>query len=348
MLTDSRRSYLKLAGLVAASASFGGFGLAARAFAQPAPAVVRDGVQRGAVGAIKSGLLEVGPAHGLTYDLKTFNDATAVILAMAQKELEMGNITGQHVVRAIDQGIDLSVVIGWGGGYNVLVANPNVNLNKDDIAGLKALVVSRKAASNKVKIGTPTGSQQHLKLIYFLKQNGIDADRDVDVINITFPDHPRALDGRQVDMVMTLAAFASLAIVKGSGKLFYHVYGQNYGQWEIGFAVRRDLIKDKPDLVQKIVDSHVDGMNMFMDDIPKRLELEERQSSFPPTVIEMEQREFLKLTYKVGIDDIKRTAREMAEVGWVRRDLSGEVEKCVDLQFLEKKTGLSKAQLSVF
>jgi ABC-type nitrate/sulfonate/bicarbonate transport system substrate-binding protein len=334
--------------LTAASASLSGLGLSGPAFGQAAPVVVRDGVQRGAIGAIKSALLEVGPKHGLTYDLKTFNDATAVILAMAQKELEMGNVTAQHVVRAIDQGIDLSVVVGWGGGYNVLVTNPDVALKKDDIAGFKALVASRKAANNKLKIGTPTGSQQHLKLIYFLKENKVDADKDVDVINVTFPDHPRALDGRQVDMVMTLAPFASLAIVKGSGKLFYHVYGKSYGQWEIGFAVRRDLIKDKPDLVQKIVDSHVDGMKMFMDDMPKRLELEKRQSGFPPPVIEMEQRDFLKLTYKVAINDIKRTAREMAEVGWVKRDLSGEVDKYVDLRFLEKTTGLSKAQLSVF
>jgi NitT/TauT family transport system substrate-binding protein len=344
----SRRSYLKGVGLTAMAASVGAIEMPGVAFADDAPIVLRFGVQRGAIGAIKSALADVEGKYGLKYDQKTFNDATAVILAMAQKELDLGNVTAQHVVRAIDQGIELTVVSGWGGGENVMVTNPDINLKKDDIEGFKALVASRKAANNKLKIGTPTGSQQHLKLIYFLKQQKIDSEKDVEVVNISYPDHARALDGRQVDMVMTLAGFASLAIVTGVGKLFYHVYGQNYGQWEIGFAVRRDLVQDKPELVQKIVDSLAGAMKTFMDDMPKRLELEKRQSGFPPAVIEMEQRDFVKLSYKVAIDDIKRAAREMAEVGWVKRDLSSEVEKYVDLRFLEKATGLSKAQLSVF
>lgn len=348
MSTFSRRSYLKGVGLTAMAASAGVIKMPSLALAQDAPVVLRHGVQRGAIGAIKSGLADVEAKYGLKYDQKTFNDATAVILAMAQKELDLGNVTAQHVVRAIDQGIELTVVSGWGGGYNVMLSNADINLKKDDIEGFKALVASRKAANNKLKIGTPTGSQQHLKLIYFLKRQNIDSEKDVEVVNISFPDHARALDGRQVDMVMSLAPFVSLAIVNGAGKLFYHVYGPNYGQWEIGFAVRNDIVQSKPEIVQKIVDSHVAAMKMFMDDMPKRLELEKRQSSFPPAVIEMEQRDFLKLSYKIAIDDIKRTAREMAEVGWVKRDLSSEVEKYVDLRFLEKATGLSKSQLSVF
>ncbi|MBA3650108.1 MAG: alanine--tRNA ligase, partial [Chthoniobacterales bacterium] len=41
--------------------------------------VLRHGVQRGAIGAIKSALVDVEGKYGLKYDLKTFNDATAVI-----------------------------------------------------------------------------------------------------------------------------------------------------------------------------------------------------------------------------------------------------------------------------
>lgn len=347
MTTFSRRDYLKLTGAAAVGGALGGLRIDA-ATAQNAPVVLRHGVQRGAIGCMKAALAIVEAKHGLKFDQRTFNDATAVILAMAQKELELGNVTAQHVVRAIDQQIPLVVVCGWAGGHNVLVTNADINLKKDDMEGFKALVASRKAANNKIKIGTPTGSQQHLKLIYFLKQNKVDPEKDVDIVNITFPDHLRALDGKQIDMAMTLSAFASLAIVKQAARLFHHVYGPAYGRWEVGFAVRRDLVDQKPDIVQKVVDAHVDAMKLFIDDMPKRLELEATQSSFPPAVIEMEQRDFLHLTYKVAVDDIKRTAREMAEVGWVNRDLSGEVDKYVDVSFLEKTTGLPKAQVSIF
>jgi NitT/TauT family transport system substrate-binding protein len=345
MIQASRRSCLQGAAAAAIGTAISGMTFDPSR-SQDVP-TLRHGVQRGAIGALKTGLLQVEAQYGLKYDLKTFNDATAVILAIAQKELDLGNITAQHVVRAIDQGIDLSVVCGYGGGYNVLVANTDLKLEKGDLAGLKSLVLSRKSG-NKVKIGTPTGSQQHLKLVYLLKQNDIDPDRDVDIVNVGFPDHVRALDGKQVDMVMTISSFASMAAVNGVGKIFYHVYGSNYGKWELGIAVRRDLVTDKPDLVQKIVGSHVGAMKLFMDDMPKRIEMEEKQSSFPPAVVEMEQRDFVQLSYKVVIDDIKRTAKEMAGLGWVQRDLSPEVDKYVDLVFLEKVTGLPKPQLTVF
>src|SRR5689334_308973 len=127
-----------------------GFAVLALGLAVAAPAsaqdVVRDGLQRGALGALKVTLPLVQDKYKLKYEVKTFNDSTAVILAMEQKELEMGNLTAQHVVRAIDEGMNLVVVIGWGGGYNVLFGGKDMPLAKDDLAGLKKLVDARKAA----------------------------------------------------------------------------------------------------------------------------------------------------------------------------------------------------------
>ena len=39
-------------------------------------------------------------------------------------------------------------------------------------------------------------------------------------------------------------------------------------------------------------------------------------------------------------------ARELVELGWVKQDVSGKVESYIDLSFLAKATGLSKAELS--
>ncbi|MGE4339166.1 MAG: hypothetical protein AB7E55_24805, partial [Pigmentiphaga sp.] len=83
---------------------------------------VRHGLQRGAMGALKTTLPIVQEKYGLRYDQLIFNDATAVILAMDQGEIDLGNLAAQHVVRAIDQGMELVLVAGWGGGYNVLMA----------------------------------------------------------------------------------------------------------------------------------------------------------------------------------------------------------------------------------
>ncbi len=342
----SRRNLLRTAGAAGLVPLISGLGTSA-SFADE-PIELQVGVQRGAIGAIKVGLAEVQAKYGLRYDQRTFNDATSVILAMAQKELDLGNITAQHIVRAMDQGIKLSVVIGYAGGYNVIVANPDVPVEKGDAAGFIALVNKRKSQGSKVKFGVPTGSQQHLKLITFLTKNGLSPEKDVDIVNVTFPDHVRALDGRQVDFVVTISSFAALAMVKHVGKLFEHLYGDGYGRWELGFAVRNDLIENKPAVVQKVVDSFYGAMGLFMGDVSKRIAYEKQKSGFPPAAVELDQREFVHITPHIVIEDIKRTAKEMANVGWTKRDLSGEVEKYVNFTFLEKTTGQPESKLRTF
>lgn len=328
-----------------AAATLGCVSFAGHAAAQD---VVRHGLQRGALGALKVTLPMVQDKYKLKSDLKTFNDSTTVILALEQKELEMGNLTAQHVIRAMDEGMNLVVVIGWGGGYNVLFGGKDMALARDDFAALKALVAARRTAGNKLKIGVPTGSQQHLKLSYLLKNLGIDGGKDVDIVNIPFPNHVRAVDGKEVDMAMTLASFAALAVNATGAKVYHHLYGAGAGRWEIGQAVRRDLVKDKPEFVQRIVASHVEAMRMFVDDTAKQIEFEQKESTFPKPVVEMIQKDFLRLTIKVTIDDIKLTAKQMHEVGWAKKDHSADVEKYVDLSFLAKATGMSEQELKGF
>ena len=341
-----RRSCLRLLAGATVGGAFG-LGLEGRQAAAASPTTVRAGLQRGALGSLKVALPLVEGKHDVKFEQNIFNDSTAVILALQQKQLDWGNVTAQHVIRSIDEGMNLVVVSGLGGGYNVLVAGSKLDLAKGDLAGFKALVDKRKGGT-KLKIGVPTGSQQHLKLITLLTSVKVDPERDVDILNVPFPDQPRALDGGQIDMAMMLAAFAALAIVNGSGKLFDHVYGPGFGQWEIGFAVRQDMVKDTPDVVQRIVATTVDAMKLFMNDLPKRLEFEKKESSFPPAVVEMEQTDFIKYSYRVAIEDLKRTAKEMHALGWAKKDHSGVVEQYVDYSFLEKATGESRQQLMSF
>jgi NitT/TauT family transport system substrate-binding protein len=338
----------KMRGVRSAGRAVAAAGLALMACQAAAQDVVRHGLQRGALGALKTTLPLVQDKYKLKYEIKTFNDSTTVILAMEQKELEIGNLTAQHVIRAIDEGMNLVVVIGWGGGYNVLFGGKDLPLAKDDFAALKKFVADRNAAGKKVKIGVPTGSQQHLKLTYLLKSHGIDSVKDLEIVNVPFPTHVRSVDGKEVDMAMTIAPFAALAVNNTGAKVFTHVYGKDAGQWEIGQAVRRDLVKDKPEFVQRIVSSHADAMKMFVSDTAKQVEYELKEATFPKPVVEMIQKDFLRLTVKVTIDDIKLTAKQMFEVGWAKKDHSADVEKYVDLSFLAKATGMSEAELKGF
>ena len=62
---------------------------------------VRQGLQIGAMGALRTTLPAASNPYDLTFDVKDFPDSTSVLLAIEQGELEIGNTTTQHLTRAI-------------------------------------------------------------------------------------------------------------------------------------------------------------------------------------------------------------------------------------------------------
>ena len=155
---------------------------------------VRGGLQIGAMGALRTTLPAASGKHDITFEAKDFRDSTAVLLALEQNELDIGNTTTQHLIRAISENIPVRWVCGWGGGYNVLVTRKGLDLKKGDATALKALAAARKQSGKPLVIGTPTGSLQHAKLAVYLKSAGVDPEKDVQIANIPFPNHPRALE----------------------------------------------------------------------------------------------------------------------------------------------------------
>lgn len=308
----------------------------------------REGLQIGAMGALRTTLSGADKKYDLTFDPKDFRDSTSVLLAIEQGELEIGNTTTQHLIRAISENIPVRWVCGWAGGYNVLVCRKGLTLKPKDGAALRSEAASRKQSGKPLLIGVPTGSLQHAKLAIYLKSVGIDPDKDVRIANIPFPNHPRALEAAEIDLAMTLSAFGAIAINKGDAVLFLHLFGGSFGKQEVGFIVTEKLIKEKPALVQRIVNAHVDVMKTFMGQPDKQIEFEKKYSRLPDPVIAMQEREFLQYNFRTNVADIKTMARELHELGWVKEDFGPKVDGFVDLSFVAKASGLSPAELSTW
>jgi NitT/TauT family transport system substrate-binding protein len=317
--------------------------LTRRAFAAD---VVREGLQIGAMGALRTTLPAAGKKDDFTLDVKDFGDSTSALLALEQGELEIVNTTTQHLVRAISENIPVRWVCGWGGGYNVLVSRKGLDLPPNDGAALRSLAASRKQSGKLVTIGVPTGSMQHAKLAIYLKSIGIDPNKDLQIANIPFPNHPRALEAGEVDLAMTLSAFGALAIAKGDAALFLHLFGGSVGKQEIGFIVTEKLIKAKPALLQRIINAHVEAMKAFMGEPEKQIEFERKYSRLPEPVIAMQEREFLKYNFRTNITDIKTMAGELYQLGWVKEDFGPKVDSFVDLSLVAKASGLPLTELS--
>ncbi len=310
--------------------------------------VIRHGIQIGALGALRTTLPAAGTQFDLTFDIKNFPDSTSALLAIEQGELEICNTTTQHLIRAISETIPVKWVCGWGGGYNVLVAQKGLNLKQGDNAALQSLVASRKQSGKPVIIGVPTGSLQHAKLAVYLRSIQVDPDKDVTIANIPFPNHPRALDAGEVDLAMTLSAFGAIAIENGNATLFLHLFGGSFGKQEIGFIVTEKLINEKRELVQRVVNAHVDAMKTFIGQPDKQIEFERKYSRLPDAVIAMQERDFLRYNFRTNMVDIKTMARELHQLGWVKEDYGPKVESFVDFSFVAKASGLTPAELSAW
>ena len=308
---------------------------------------VRYGAQVGAQYSLNVLLKENQAKYNLKYDIKDFRSGTENILALEQREVDVSTATTQHLLRAIEENMPIVWVLGWGGGYNTLIARADLPVAPGDYAGLKALALKRAADGKKLKIAAPTGSMQHLMLLTTLKDAGIDAGKDVEIVNIPFPVHPRAIEGGEVDMASALALFGAMSITSGKGKLFHHMFGEKWGKQEIGFFVHRKLIEEKPDLAQRIVASYAEAIAKLADGA-LRLELEAKGSKLPVPILTMTETEFLRVDLRTNMADFAVMARRMHAQGWTKRDISGEIEKNVDFRFLEKATGKTKAELSAW
>jgi NitT/TauT family transport system substrate-binding protein len=309
---------------------------------------VRYGTQIGALGALRTVLPSIEKKYSLKYDTKDFRDATSSLLALDQGELDLTNVTSQHLVRAISEGMDVVWIAGWGGGYNVLVARKGFDVPTADDAALKTAILARKQQGKPVKIGVPTGSMQHAKLLFYLKLLGIDGEHDTEIVNVPFPNHPRVLEAGEVDMAMTLCVFGAIAIDKGDATLVRHLYSDESGKQEIGFVVNRKLTRDKPELVQRIVSSVVEAMDTFVGNTDRRIELERKYSRLPDAVIDMQERQFLTYNYRTNVVDLKAMAKELRDLGWMKEDYSDRIDRYIDFAFLAKATGESPGELSTW
>jgi ABC-type nitrate/sulfonate/bicarbonate transport system substrate-binding protein len=204
---------------------------------------------------------------------------------------------------------------------------------------LAALAKSRAAEKRPIKIGVPTGSMQHLKLIVALRGAGIDPSREVEIVNIPFPTHPRAIDGGEVDLAMTLATFGAFSINGGKGTLFAHVFEGTAGKQEIGLAVHRDNVEKRPEYLQRVVASYVEVMKSFAQDTDKQIALELKYLKLPEPIVTMVQRDFLRLSYHTNVPDLILMARQMKEIGWSKKENSDQLDKFVDFTFIAKASG---------
>ncbi len=336
-----RRTFLYLAGAGGAAGALAGL-LPARPAAATTSLSVGWLVKWG--GQLVANYPEIERRYDVKLKVLTFPHTVAAMQALSSGNIDVTHLTTQHFVRAIDEGLGLYFVCGLCAGLIEFDVHKRVPVGYGDWAGLKTHVHARAAEGRPFTIGVPTGSYQHLMATWQLSRHGIDPARDVRLLNLNFPEHPRVMELGQVDMVSTVSVFGASIVAGGHGSVFYYPYDAPSGIQNVAFAVRRETIEKSPALVQVFVDSHVALLKRIMDAPDQLVEDQVRYSGLPRRIVEHDLKN-TGFAYQIRVADVRGMAGMMHEVGWTKQNRADEVERFIDWTFLRKATGLGDAQL---
>jgi len=274
-----------------------------------------------------------------------FNTASDVLTALVAKSIDVAQVTYLHFVTALDKGFDVVAISGHINGGSEIVAQPRLALAEGDWDGLRKLVLDRKAQRNPLRVAASRGSAQDIHLRGELKINGIDANRDIQFINIPNPaDHAAALRRGEADVICTVEPFASQIKLAGIGTPFAQPYRQAAGKLTSLIVTRSDIIAQRPKDVQatvnavvKLIDKLNGDTRVWGDVIVKYTGLDRTiaqaamQNAFP------DYRMYRGATFAI--------AGMMKELNYVSRDVSADADRHMDYRFLAEATTRAKGDL---
>lgn len=280
---------------------------------------------------------EVGPRHGVKFEVSLFPDGAALLAALSAGDVLLAAPTKVQLVQAMSRGVDLAMVCGYAGGYVTFLTRKDSAATAGD---WKTLPAARRGgdAARRPRIGVPTASLQYVSALERLKAAGLDPEKDVEIVNVPFNEHVNALDSGQIDLAGALSLFAAQGLVQDKVKVFEHAKSTPLGPFDVGFITTRKLAKERPDDLQDIVSAHYEAMQTIMSDPTRGLAREVKYSELPEAVVKKSY-EFLTFDHRVDVASIRATERAMRDLRLHTADLSSKVEEYVELSFLAKAAG---------
>jgi NitT/TauT family transport system substrate-binding protein len=187
---------------------------------------------------------------GTIIEVVPMTDSTAIKNAVVNGDVEFGVLGIPSVLAGISQNEDIKVIASAADGGTGIVGNEEIQ-DVEELSGKK--------------VGYVPGSSQEILLRQTLAQAGMDADTDVELVNIGFADMPDALERGDIDAFSSAEVGPSIAILNGAHRIV-SPYETPIGKVNIGLATTGALIESDPELVQRIVDTHVQATDHLLDD----------------------------------------------------------------------------------
>jgi len=204
-------------------------------------------------------------------EIVLFDSSSDIKNAIVSGSVDFGVTGAASVVAGVAEKQDVRIVAAAADGGTRIVASDDI-ATPDDLVG--------------AKIGYPMGSTQEILLKRTLEAEGIDPDEDVELVNLPFADMAAAFSSGQIDAFISAEVAPSIAIDGGAHDLM-SAYETPIGQTNIVLATSNTLIEDDPELVQKVVDTHIAATEHMADDTSAWADGLVDEFALDPTIVDL-------------------------------------------------------------
>jgi len=261
---------------------------------------------------------------------KSFPTGQPEMQAMMSGSLDVAYVGAAPVLTAISQGLDAKIVEPVQVNGSSLVLRPEYKYESPkDLKGLKIATY-------------PAGSIQDTLLRKWLKENGLNPENDVTILEMTAGDAVTAISSKQVDAAFLPHPSPAVIEKEGNGRTVVQS-----GQMEPNHAccvlvVSGKLIREHPDIVEQIVKTHIKATNYNQEHVDEAAQIYSNKTTedldtvkaslkewdgkwiTDPTLIENSTVDYSNTQYQLNYTQKPLTEKEIFDTSFYEKAISEE------------------------
>ncbi|MBX9926119.1 MAG: ABC transporter substrate-binding protein [Hyphomicrobiaceae bacterium] len=200
---------------------------------------------------------ELAPKYGLKIEENMFAKGADIYPAVAAGAIDIAASAVDGAIAARGNGVPLVLVAGFSNGGARIVVKPGSAIKS--VADLKGK-----------KVATARGGAHELLLLASLDKAGLTwsdkPGKDVEVLLLGYPELNQALASGLVDAICQSEPQSSIAIKRGIGEELNKPYDTPVGVPVRALVMTERMLKDKPEVAQKVLNLLVEATNAFVKD----------------------------------------------------------------------------------
>lgn len=143
---------------------------------------------------------------------------------------------------------------GAANGEPIMVVANATNKGMAVIAGVDTDIETIKDLKGK-RVAIWPGSTQEAVILERLRMEGMSI-KDLNVVRLSFSDHPSALTRGDIDAYVGAEPAAGISLANGTGKLVEYPYSSPIGSLNMTLSASKEMVEENPERLQMIVDMH--------------------------------------------------------------------------------------------